>query len=158
MLTIYTDESRLVGKEIKRRIDSLFNGRITESDIDNTAAQLIKRIDGSEYKDGVVKTPVGNTVLQNLSTGCKAAILIYKFPDEIFSTRECGNNAILEIIQLHEGNVLIYDKPFNEIDPMLPVDCIVKPRDGLNYTCTCWPELWRYWEGGWPEDGIPDKR
>ena len=44
MLTIYTDESRLVGKEIKRRIDSLFNGRITESDIDNTAAQLIKRI------------------------------------------------------------------------------------------------------------------
>ena len=43
MLTIYTDESRLVGKEIKRRIDSLFNGRITESDIDNTAAQLIKR-------------------------------------------------------------------------------------------------------------------
>ena len=136
MLTIYTDESRLVGKEIKRRIDSLFNGRITESDIDNTAAQLIKRIDGSEYKE----------------------ILIYKFPDEIFSTRECGNNAILEIIQLHEGNVLIYDKPFNEIDPMLPVDCIVKPRDGLNYTCTCWPELWRYWEGGWPEDGIPDKR
>ena len=47
MLTIYTDESRLVGKEIKQRIDSLFNGRITESDIDNTAAQLIKRIDQS---------------------------------------------------------------------------------------------------------------
>lgn len=59
------------------------------------AKKLLKEIDGVNYIDGdVIKTKFGATVLENISSGSKAAIIVMIDPSIIVESFELGANVI----------------------------------------------------------------
>jgi len=79
---------------------------------DATVRTLIKSIEQGEYFDDVVFTDrFGHQLyLENLSTGCKAAIGVHLNPDKTIYLVECGLNARDAIINYcNTGSVVIED-------------------------------------------------
>lgn len=55
--------------------------------------------------------------LEDLSTGCKAALCVLSYPDKIIDTKECGVNAIDFIISVcREGCIIISDPEITFVD------------------------------------------
>lgn len=85
-----------------------FFDKNTVTKIDDKAKKAIADIDGcslnSRYK---IISKFNGAVLDidKLSTGCKTALNIMYYPEQVFSVNECGDNAISYIYQLKEGNV-----------------------------------------------------
>lgn len=59
------------------------------------AKKLLKEIDGVNYIDGdIIKTKFGATILENISSGSKAAIIVMIDPSIIVESFELGANVI----------------------------------------------------------------
>ena len=92
---------------------------------DATSKRIMRVIDTAEiidYQLGTVSTPFGITSMQNLSTGCKTALLVHclctdtlKFNEDIVTVElvGCGWNAVQEVIRacIKESILLSYSTP-----------------------------------------------
>lgn len=154
MLTLYTSPDILetTNKHILCHADDDFDSWFVEQQngvVDDTVKHLMKAIDGSEYTSGyTMKTREGRTLdMTYLSTGCKTAINVYTRTDCIVLAQECGDNALIEILQLHQGNVIMLRKPWVDIDGF-DTDCELIV-DEEHYICKDFDDCDRYWRGGW---------
>lgn len=102
----------------KLEIDSntVFNvdGEFVKTEIKdiNTAELMIKLIDKGTFHGGSTFTDRFGIELPitDLSTGCKAAILVNELRDRKILGFECGENAIGEIVKHYKyGNIIIYE-------------------------------------------------
>lgn len=96
--------------------DTVFNvdGEFIKTEIKDTnnAALMVKLIDKGTYNGGStfidrfgVELPI-----TDLSTGCKAAILVGELKDKKILAFECGENAIGEIVKHYRyGSIIIYE-------------------------------------------------
>ena len=67
-----------------------------------------------------------------LSTGCKAALFVHKFPNLVIDCREAGNNAIASIIRnCTEGAILIGNRKIGLGRNVEPIDVIYR---GVHFT------------------------
>ena len=81
--------------------------QIFGSDLDKI---LIEKIEKGTYldKNSFIDRFGYKQYLNNISTGCKAALCVANIPEKIINLVECGNNARDAIISLiKDGNILI---------------------------------------------------
>ncbi len=107
MITVYKKGTVPKTMELITINDIYFN-QTTVLLLDNRAADIIGRIDGSVMTgqftilsrfDGMALN------IDKLSTGCKTALNILYNPHKVFDIRECGDNALDLIYALPEGNI-----------------------------------------------------
>lgn len=108
MITIYKDKSDIPEDvELVELNDLFFNQNIIER-LDMSAHNIIQKIDGAFLRDDFKIISGINEELLNidkLSTGCKTALNIFYFPEQVFSLKECGDNALDEIYAYETGQV-----------------------------------------------------
>ena len=112
MLNVYIPEFMDLPKDKTLIADveecfSAIRGAIPDCDV---SRKLINYIEQGQYLDeGHFIDRFGNKLsMNNLSTGCKAGLCVYCFPDKLISTIECGANAITAIIwYCRHGNITI---------------------------------------------------
>lgn len=95
------------GLELIRDPDAVFME--TKLAADSTDAKLVEVIDGGKLVDGQTFVDRFGVTLytSNLSTGCKAALLVNN-TDNVVDLRECGINAISAIFSFcHKGHVTL---------------------------------------------------
>ena len=85
------------------------------------AKKLLKEIDGVNYIDGdVIKTKFGATILENISSGSKAAIIVMMDPSIIVESFELGANVIKFLAKIPDKVFKIYTENgilgFNDSD------------------------------------------
>jgi hypothetical protein len=97
MLNIITNKN----DDVQEFNDSYFEFYTSMEKITEDDKRYIKDIDGSDFitADKIV-TKFGETVLENISTGCKTMLNIVHHPEIIFSIVECGANVIDNIFEL----------------------------------------------------------
>ena len=74
--------------------------------------QMVLSIDNGKLLDnGCFIDRFGATLYtDDLSTGCKTAILVGAFPTQLVSAIECGENALFQIIKnCKDGHILMYE-------------------------------------------------
>lgn len=71
---------------------------------DDFVKSIIKGVDRADVVDGcVLRNEFGKVIsADHLSTGSKAMICIYEFPDKIFNITQMGNNVLAWLMQLCE--------------------------------------------------------
>lgn len=109
MLHVYLNEKDVPkGTDIIPSNDALFDLNVGRLNVDDTIRAIIKEIDNAEYIGNYkVETRFGIVAdMTDLSTGCKAAINVYVFPDKMINCIECGDNALQVIFRLKNGNIL----------------------------------------------------
>lgn len=88
--------------------DAWFNENVRVEN-DTITERLLFQIDGARYADVghfyPKIDPEGKVRFDYLSTGCKTALNVYNASDVCFDVRECGENAIAEILHLDHGNI-----------------------------------------------------
>lgn len=109
-LHIYTDISYLSEQERETMLDlsdAVFDNDIGSFEITDEIAKVIKDIDGSDCIGGArVRTAFGEIVeLNYLSTGCKVAINVLRYPDRVVSCLEAGSNVTRYILHYKTGKV-----------------------------------------------------
>lgn len=75
--------------------------------------------------------------IDNLSTGCKAALCVLHFPDKIIDLKECGNNAVEAILRLcKNGSIIVNSSPagFSETESKASVEIVCNGYIFTNYT------------------------
>lgn len=118
MLTIYFDGEILPNnKEYVKDVEEGFKKlRINETELNK---KLIAKIDNAKWNDNhsFIDRFGFKLYMSELSTGCKAALLVNNMPEAIINTRECGLNARDMIISLcSEGNILMVDNGITFMD------------------------------------------
>ncbi len=101
MLYITTKENKMDIADVEAFFSALPNK--ADSFGDEKYRDAMNRIDHAEYlNDGVIRTQMGVTSVEHLSSGCKAILLILMLngEDKTISIAECGNNAIDYIYEL----------------------------------------------------------
>lgn len=109
MLNIYIRKQDIPKQRFIDSVDIFFNSIMYSLSLDNTDVYYIRVIDSAEYMgNGHIKTVFGITSIENLSTGCKALILIHHYNDKIININECGEN-VLDIIynKIQEGSIFV---------------------------------------------------
>lgn len=108
MITIYKNKKDIPeGVRLVEWNDLFFNKHIMER-IDEKADIIIKQIDHAKLLDSFQLLSGLNGELLNidhLSSGCKTALNMFYFPENVFSLKECGNNALDVIYKLKTGQV-----------------------------------------------------
>jgi len=101
-------------KEIKHQKfnDVYFDRYMRQIDFNsNNIKNIIKAIDDVEYiGDCRVKSKFESNIaisVRELSTGCKTAINVISFPQEIFTVVECGDNALQVIFNYRRGKIFM---------------------------------------------------
>lgn len=149
MLYIILGNERINKSKIEQDPDVYFDGKIVKQVIagkltfDRGVAKIIKNIDNSEYIAGTVdmETRFNRKIdVTYLSTGCKTAICIYLKPKICFSTLQCGDNALVEILKLEKGCCYMPICPFSEND--FDVKCTILAPDGSKHICTSYSEVY----------------
>lgn len=78
---------------------------------DSNIRKIMKDIDNVDYAGDLMFYSKYNkrlaVSLTELSTGCKTAINVYAFPDELFTLAECGDNALNIIFGFKKGKVYV---------------------------------------------------
>lgn len=147
MLTIYNYEHLVKDKKIILGNDDWFDTEylIGNYRMDSRIMELMLRIDEAvPVGRGRMDTALGAGVsMECLSTGCKTAINTYVFPDLCFSTCECGNNALVEILRLPGGQICLYERPFSLEDFAVDIQYIT---DVGSYRCKSYMEFIRIWD------------
>lgn len=118
MLTIYFDGEPLDGmKVIVMDVEEEFKKiKLAGTDLE---MKLIEEIDNAKWNDShsFIDRFGFKLYMSELSTGCKAALLVVNMPEAIINIRECGLNARDAIISLcPNGNVLVMDNGITFID------------------------------------------
>ena len=112
MLHMYLSAG-LVPKNVQRFNDAFFDLYCDKIKFNKEVVSIIQSIDEvryagncrifSKFEEGV------QLRVSELSTGCKTAINVYSFPQQVFYIGECGVNAIQVICNFDKGNVLVTD-------------------------------------------------
>ena len=145
MLTIYKYDF-LVPETLKieRFNDHFFDYRYLNKELvyDDTLKQLIQDIDHSKYiSNRLMESIYGEPVsYRELATGTKTAINIYQCPDICLDTIECGNNVLLKIVSLPQGNAIMSRRPENLDNLEIPVHCKAVTQSG-EFICDSFKEL-----------------
>lgn len=121
MLKIYISK-----KDVPKRnnrfiesVDMFFNSIMYNLSITDKDMYYMSSIDKADYVgNGRIKTVFGDTTIENLSTGCKALILLNHYKDRVISINECGENALDYVYKDNaEGNIYlsfaIYPNEYN---------------------------------------------
>lgn len=94
MLFITTDYNKVHIKDV----EAYFNNIVDKSVFNNKICKyIIKYVDSAVYLgNDIVETPLGKTTIDNISTGCKAVLLIVTLCKNktYIPITECGINAI----------------------------------------------------------------
>lgn len=109
MLKVYLGNTP---KKIIKYNDAWFQENIEKIDFSNpNVIRAMRRIDGAKYRGnfGVTTQFSPNVAISilEISTGCKTAINICQFTNEIFTVAECGENALEEIFKLDDGGIYV---------------------------------------------------
>ena len=107
MITVYKKGTVPKTKELISINDIYFN-QTTVMLLDNRAADIIDRIDGSVMTGQfTIRSRFDGMTLNidKLSTGCKTALNILYNPQKVFDIRECGDNVLDLIYALPEGTI-----------------------------------------------------
>lgn len=113
--------------------DLFFDFNIYGTELTQKELDIIAEIDHAEVFDNFSKisTPYGIGNLTDLSSGCKTAINILRFPEKRFSLNECGANAVHVILTYDQAVVkatfltfvnLQKDEKFRYNDKVITVD------------------------------------
>ena len=112
MLELYfrEDNPKLVSSII-RDVEFEF-GRVEIKDTPEIR-ELIKTIEGGEYVDSTKFIDRFGFTLStmDLSTGCKAAILVALFPNKVVDFIECGVNAFNAAVEIVRNGKILYHEP-----------------------------------------------
>lgn len=108
-LYVYTENDNIAN--VCSFNDKFFNKNTLLTD-SNIVKRILRDIDGAVRVDNnrfqSKFSSSGIVSREFLSTGCKTALNIVEHPDTVFSTIECGINALDVILTLHEGKILWY--------------------------------------------------
>ncbi|MDE7424244.1 MAG: DUF4869 domain-containing protein [Lachnospiraceae bacterium] len=108
MINIYTKKDSNISDKIQYFNDRLFNTEVFGSEFTDNEKQVIEQIDHAKVMDHMkIETDFGIGSILDLSTGCKTAINILRFPNRIISVDECGSNALKVILQFKEANIFM---------------------------------------------------
>lgn len=112
MITVYEGDKSIKNKKCIKFVDLTFDSIIYNLKITDKDREYMKYVDNAIYKgNGYIETTFGVTEIQNLSTGCKALILINhqsELDNAIISTDECGKN-VLNVIYNMDMDISIYN-------------------------------------------------
>lgn len=112
---------------------------------DQVVIDLMREVDGAVYKGNYrMETRFledCNIPVDELSTGCKTAINIYTFGNEIFTAAECGDNVLDIIFGFESGNIkmeyfmipsklkntinLIIDGTSHKVSDLYQLECLI---------------------------------
>lgn len=127
MINIVTDKKEIQGKLLEDN-ESFFHNFVSIHHLNSQYFDVMLKIDQAHILDrdsGLIKTPIGLTSFENLSTGCKTVINCLYLRDyrgildipflEVVRVTECGYNALnvlfeygdLGLVYLLEHNNLI---------------------------------------------------
>lgn len=92
--------------------DAYFDRYIDHIDFENKDIQhIIKYIDGVQFVGDMRIAskfePDTHISVRELSSGCKTAINIASFENEVFSVAECGDNALQLIFNFKSGKIYV---------------------------------------------------
>ncbi len=80
MIVVYNSVEiarKISNRRVVENIDWEFKDNVSNKSIDKKDKEFMWEIDRAEYlRDGAIVTPFGGTGIENLSTGCKALIII----------------------------------------------------------------------------------
>lgn len=112
MNTLYTCKRSVPNKyKIIDDIDTEFDKLVANNfiGINNTDMMIMKAIDNVvKYSKGLITTKFGNTLIFDLSTGCKACILANHSNDStVINIEQCGKNALNVIFALDNKRYLM---------------------------------------------------
>lgn len=113
------------GEKVTKIPDALFHVEYAKyreyCNNNELAKKLLKEIDGVNYIDGdIIKTKFGTTILENISSGSKAAIIVMMDPSIIVESFELGANVIKFLAKIPDKVFKIYTENgilgFNDSD------------------------------------------
>lgn len=112
MLTLYKNEKYIKNPErLVYFVDLYFNDIVDKIEINEIDKGYMKAIDKADYlgkKEFI--SPFGRSNITDLSTGCKALILLKhseELGDLIVNISECGGNALDRVFQMDNKKVLL---------------------------------------------------
>lgn len=112
---IYTKESYIPRNfKLIKNVNSYFNLNLAGK-LNVEASKLIKEIDSAVIKGTSIITPYGVGSLEDLSTGCKAAICALMCTNSVINIDECGNN-ILPFVLKADAHLFATRLPYYEVD------------------------------------------
>jgi hypothetical protein len=107
MVKLYTEY--LLGDVITDN-EAFFDRFISAKSIDNVGRRYLKQIDGADIESdetGLITTPFGATILENISTGAKTVLNLLHLQKNnkviAIDVTECGANALDAVFELMEG-------------------------------------------------------
>ena len=116
MVNLYTNK-KYISSDIITDNEAFFDRYVAARNIDANGRAYLKQIDGAEIIDdelGTITTPLGATILENISTGAKTALNLYYLQHSntpmAIDITECGANALDVIFALmddYDGDVKI---------------------------------------------------
>lgn len=118
MINYYTDLSKIPdrGKFILA-IDIFFNAWVMENKLNDTDNNFLGIIDKSKIGPGInrIITPYGVGSYKNISTGCKALILLSHLRNAYtINIQECGQN-VIDYIFYNMDNINLYSSAYKAI-------------------------------------------
>lgn len=148
MLNVYFDAPNNI--KVTTDIEERFKGEVVERT--PLIEALMREIEGASYNDPIsfIDRFGYKLTTRELSTGCKAAILVATYPDEVFDLLECGNNARDSILRhCKDGNVIVRDNGYDF--GVMPNDEIDICLDGCRFRTG--DRIYTYMEG---QRGFPN--
>lgn len=143
MITIYKNKKDIPEYAEYIDVNDVFFNRNTADKLDECAAEIIRKIDGTrllgKYK---IESKFNGVALDVdcLSTGCKTVLNVLYFPEKVFCMKECGDNALEVLYHLRDG--LVYSDyaliPFE----MVP---IIASASGRKRIISDYEELKEWW-------------
>jgi len=119
---------------------------------DRIVQTIMDYVDGTVLVSGfVLRDRMGRTIPpEYLSTGCKTAILIWKFPGLVFNVTQCGDNAfkcVADLCEYNDRTVLTY-----RYLPERYLKRLELQKDGISFSITDYDGL----VDGWLEEKYND--
>lgn len=116
MIEIYTDPKLAPNDKLVMSVDNAFLIDVKLNMLDEQCRQMMYDIDRAKLVDkslGSICTPLGITGIESLSSGCRAAILVYlagqkKLNYSCVNITECGTNALKHIFKIANIPLLLY--------------------------------------------------
>ena len=107
MVKLYTENA---SGDIIQDNEAFFDRFISAKNIDKVGRRYLKQIDGANIENdetGLITTPLGSTILENISTGAKTVLNVLYLQknnkDIAVDVTECGANALDAVFELMDG-------------------------------------------------------
>lgn len=137
MINLYTDLSLIQNLQKINDVESYFSMIILkEKFLNKEYTEIMKSIDNIKNRKGsFIETPFGKTSIDNLSTGCKTALLckLNRNKNIAINITECGANALKEIFKhSKEENIILFTKIPLHVYGNEKIECILNNKIKVN--------------------------